>query len=147
MKDIRPSKEIPLNLKAKFSAITKEINRQSESQSLELIGMGVDDSLIVHICDYLKSKKLKYSMIKLVKNNLTDEGLSILLGYLSNDDTTQVLNLTSNHLTSKCLELFIEVATKNNFLKTIYLSHNKITPTAVKQRANEFSNLGLEILL
>ena len=82
-------------------------------------------------------------MIKLVKNNLTDEGLSILLGYLANDDTTQVLNLTSNQLTSKCLDLFLEVGIKNNFLKTIYLSHNKIASLAVKQKANELSNLGL----
>lgn len=86
-------------------------------------------------------------MIKLVKNNLTDEGLSILLGYLANDDTTQVLNLTSNQLTSKCLDLFLEVGIKNNFLKTIYLSHNKIASLAVKQKANEFSNLGLELIL
>lgn len=86
-------------------------------------------------------------MIKLVKNNLTDEGLSFLLGYLSNDDTTQVLNLTSNQLTSKSLDLFIEVGMKNSLLKTIYLSHNKIASLAVKQRANEFSNLGLELLL
>lgn len=86
-------------------------------------------------------------MIKLVKNNLTDEGLSILLGYLANDDTTQVLNLTSNQLTSKCLDLFLEVGIKNNFLKTIYLSHNKIASLAVKQKANEFSNLGFELIL
>lgn len=75
-------------------------------------------------------------MIKLVKNILTDEGLSILLGYLANDDTTQVLNLTSNQLTAKCLDLFVEFAMKNSFLKTIYLSHNKISSLAVKQRAN-----------
>ena len=95
----------------------------------------------------MKSKKLKFAMIKLVKNNLTDEGLSILLGYLANDDTTQVLNLTSNQLSTKCLDLFIEVGNKNSFLKTIYLSHNKIASLAIKQRANEFSNLGLELIV
>lgn len=103
IKDFRPQKEIPLALKSKFSMITKEITRQAESQSLELIGMEINDQLIGYICDYLKLKKLKFSMIKLVKNALTDEGLSILLGYLQNDDQTQVLNLTSNQLTSKCL--------------------------------------------
>lgn len=73
--------------------------------------------------------------------------MSILLGYLANDDTTQVLNLTSNQLSSKCLDLFIEVGMKNSFLKTIYLSHNKIASLAIKQRANEFSNLGLELIV
>jgi len=98
--------------------------------------MEINDALIVYIVEYLKSKKMKFSMIKLVKNNLTDEGLSVLLGYLANDDTTQVLNLTSNQLTPKSLDLFIEVGMKNSFLKTIYLSHNKVASLAVKQRAN-----------
>lgn len=82
-----------------------------------------------------------------MKNNLTDEGLSILLGFLANDDTTQVLNLTSNQLTSKSLDLFVEVGMKNSLLKTIYLSHNKIASLAIKQRANEFSNLGIELIV
>lgn len=42
-------------------------------------------------------------MIKLVKNQITDEGFSILLGYLVNDDITQVLNLTSNQITLKSI--------------------------------------------
>jgi len=46
-------------------------------------------------------------MIKLVKNLLTDEGIAPLLGYLSHDNETQVLNLTSNSLTSKCLDLIV----------------------------------------
>lgn len=75
-------------------------------------------------------------MIKLVKNNLTDDGLSILLGHLANDDTIQVLNMTSNQLTSKCLDLFIEIGQKNSFLKTIYLSHNKVSSIALKQKTN-----------
>ena len=48
-------------------------------------------------------------MIKLVKNNITDEGMSVLLGYLRSDDSTQVLNLTSNQLTGKSLDLIIEL--------------------------------------
>ncbi len=100
--------------------------------------MEINDQLIVYVCEYLKTKKLKFSMIKLVKNNLTDEGLSILLGSLQNDDCTQVLNLTSNQLTARCLELLIEFGQKNNFLKTVYLSHNKISSPAVKLKAAQF---------
>ena len=100
--------------------------------------MEINDVLIVYVCDYLKSKKLKFSMIKLVKNNLSDEGLSILLGHLQNDDRTQVLNLTSNQLTVKSLDLLIEFAHKNSFLKTIYLSHNKIPSSGVKAKSKEF---------
>lgn len=86
-------------------------------------------------------------MIKLVKNNLTDEGLSVLLGHLQNDDTTQVLNLTSNQLTGKSLELFIELAGTNSFLKTIYLSHNKVSSQVVKLKAKELENLGLDVIV
>ena len=42
-------------------------------------------------------------MIKLVKNQITDEGVSVLLGYFVSDDVTQVLNLTSNQITSKSI--------------------------------------------
>jgi len=96
--------------------------------------MEINDSLIMYICEYLKVKKLKFVMIKLVKNNLTDDGLSMLLGHLQNDDTTQVLNLTSNQLTAKSLDLLIELGSKNSFLKTIYLSHNKMSSISVKQK-------------
>ena len=99
--------------------------------------MEINDALIVYICEYLKTKRLKYSMIKLVKNNLTDEGLSILFGHLINDDRTQVLNLTSNQLTHKSLDLIIDLANKNNFLKTIYLSHNKVSSFNMKPKSKD----------
>jgi Ran GTPase-activating protein (RanGAP) involved in mRNA processing and transport len=46
-------------------------------------------------------------MIKLVKNNITDEGLRILLSYLSTDTYTKVLNMTNNHLTQKSLAYIV----------------------------------------
>ena len=35
-------------------------------------------------------------MMKLVKNGISDEGMRILLSYLTNDDFTKVLNMTGN---------------------------------------------------
>ena len=66
--------------------------------------MEINDGLLTHVCEYLRSKKIKFQMVKLVKNMITDEGIGFLLGYFLNDDVTQVLNLTSNQLTSKCLD-------------------------------------------
>lgn len=109
--------------------------------------MDINDALIIYICDYLKTKKLKFSMIKLVKNNLSDEGLSILFGHLLNEDRTQVLNLTSNQLTSKCLDLIVDLGNRNSFLKTIYLSHNKISSFNVKQKIKELESIGMEIII
>lgn len=59
-------------MKAKYTAIVSEIVRQAGSQTLELINMEINDTLIVYICDYLRTKKLKFVMIKLVKNIITD---------------------------------------------------------------------------
>lgn len=72
-------------------------------------------------------------MIKLVKNNITDEGFKILLGYLTSDTFTKVLNVTSNHLTYKSLGMIVNFITQNNILKTIYLSNNKISPIQLKK--------------
>ena len=72
IKDVRASKELPLNMKAKYTSIVSEIVRQAGSHTLELINMDINDTLIVYICDYLRSKKLRFVMIKLVKNLITD---------------------------------------------------------------------------
>ena len=53
-------------------------------------------------------------MIKLVKNQITDEGAKILLSYLSTDTYTKVLNLTSNQLTQKSLQLLLAFINTNN---------------------------------
>jgi hypothetical protein len=66
--------------------------------------MEINDSILAHVCEYLRSKKMNFQMIKLVKNLISDEGMGLLLGYLLNNEVTQVLNLTSNQLTSKCLD-------------------------------------------
>ena len=46
-------------------------------------------------------------MMKLVKNGISDEGMRILLSYLTNDDFTKVLNMTGNHLTQKSLDMLV----------------------------------------
>jgi hypothetical protein len=47
-------------------------------------------------------------MMKLVKNFITDEGFRVLLSYLISDDSTQVLNLTSNQLNGKSLDTILQ---------------------------------------
>ena len=44
-----------------------------------------------------------------------------LLGYLSGDKTTEVLNMTNNQLTPRTLDMVIAFANRNNILKTLYL--------------------------
>lgn len=62
---------------------------------------------MLYLLDYLRVKKYRFQVVKLVKNVITDEGFKMLLGYLVADTTTQLLNMTSNHLTMRSLELIV----------------------------------------
>lgn len=86
-------------------------------------------------------------MIKLVKNNITDEGFKILLGFLTSDTFTKVLNVTSNHLTYKSLGMIVNFVTQNNILKTIYLSNNKISPIQLKKIQGSLENKFVQVVL
>jgi hypothetical protein len=86
-------------------------------------------------------------MIKLVKNNLTDEGFKILLSYLTLDTYTKVLNVTGNQLTQKSLNSILAFITQNNILKTIYISHNKINQIQVKKIQNLLDNKFVQVVI
>lgn len=109
--------------------------------------MDIKDDLIKHICEYLRIHKLKYSMIKLVKNGLTDEGLRLLLSYLALDDFVKVLNVTNNHLTNKSLKVIEEFINSNSILKTFYVSNNKITPIQLKKLQPCFDSKFVQVIL
>lgn len=107
LKFVRPTKEISFQLLSKFQEIMVQTDRQSEQNTLELVGLDINDTLLLYLLDYLRVKKYRFQVIKLVKNVITDEGFKMLLGYLVADTTTQLLNMTSNHLTMRSLELIV----------------------------------------
>lgn len=82
-----------------------------------------------------------------MKNLITDEGFRTLLGYLVGDSTTQLLNMTSNHLTVRSLEMVVVFAERNSSLKAIYLGGNKISAGHVKAKRGELSRYELEIVI
>lgn len=86
-------------------------------------------------------------MLKLVKNNITDEGFRILLSYLINDTYTKVLNVTSNHLTQKSLTYILALIGHNNILKTIYISNNKINSMQLKRVQKELESKLVQVVL
>lgn len=124
-----------------------ETDRQSTLNCLELVGADINDTLLLYVLDYLRMKKYRFQIIKLVKNVITDEGLKLLLSALVNDNTTQVLNLTSNQLTSRSLELILLFARQNNILRTIYLTNNKVSPFHLKAKKNDLAAYELEIII
>ena len=77
---------------------------------MELVSAEVNDVIMPYLLDHMRKKQYRFQIIKMVKNNLTDEGVRILLSYLSTDRTTQVLNLTSNQLTQRSLDWIIHFA-------------------------------------
>jgi len=120
---------------SKLQELISEVDRQAlNSQTLELNSADLTDTLLLYVIDYLRTKKYFFQVIKLVKNLISDEGLKILLSYLISDNCTQVLNFTSNHLTVRSIELILLFAAKNNILRTIYLSNNKISSLQIKAR-------------
>ena len=106
--------------------------------TLELNSKEINDILLTYVIDYISRRKYVFQVIKLVKNSITDEGMRLLLGYLSGDKTTEVLNMTNNQLTPKTLDMVIAFANRNNILKTLYLSNNtKISGFQLKSRRGE----------
>jgi hypothetical protein len=79
-------------------------------------------------------KKYRFQVIKLVKNMISDEGFKTILGYLLLDTSTQLLNMTSNQLTPRSLELLLLFADKNSTLKTIYIGGNKISSSQLRAK-------------
>lgn len=80
-----------------------QTDRQCELNTLELVGLDINDAILIYALDYLRMKKYRFQVIKLVKNVITDEGFKTILGYLLLDTSTQLLNMTSNHLTPRSL--------------------------------------------
>ena len=115
--------------------------------TLELNSKDINDLLLLYVLEYLRNKKYRFSVIKLVKNAITDEGGRLLLSHLAEDDSTQILNLTSNQLTARILDLIIFFCGRNSSLRTFYLTHNKIPSMQVKNRRQDFEKHSLEIVI
>ena len=124
-----------------------QIDRQGDSSCLDLVGAEITDAIMPYLLDHIRKKHYAFQIIKLVKNNISDEGLRSLLSYLSSDRTTQVLNLTSNHLTQHSLDWIICFAEVNEILRTFYLSNNKISSFHLKTKKKESTALGLELII
>jgi hypothetical protein len=74
------------------------------------VSLDINDTLLLYLLDYLRIKKHRFQVIKLVKNLITDEGFRTILGFLVGDNTTQLLNMTSNHLTARSLDIIVQFA-------------------------------------
>ena len=147
IKFIGPTKQISYSLVSKLNELKNEVDKQSSSSTLEMVGLEMNDVLLQYLLNHMKTRQYSFSVIKFVKNNITDEGLKMILGFLLNDSTTRILNLTSNQLTSRSLDIIVMFASKQQFLRRFYLSNNKITNLNVKSKLKQFQHWGVQITL
>ncbi len=71
-------------------------------ETLDLTNAELGDTIIAQICSYLSGTKVK--TVKLIRNKLTDDGLTKILPYM---DNVMTLNLSQNMFTEKVLDIFI----------------------------------------
>ena len=76
--------------------------------------------------------------MKLIRNKLTDEGISKLLPFMSNITT---LNLSQNLLTDNVLDILYENRKYLGNLRTVILSQNKIMERKHKLKIDRLKKL------
>ncbi len=83
----------------------------------------------------------------MVKNNISDEGFQRLLSFLLKDENVQVLNMTGNKLGRKSLDMLLKFAESNSYLKTIYVTHNRISPAQLSSKKQLLDKHELEVMI
>ena len=95
--------------------------------------------------EYIKKSGKKFGLIKLVKNEITDEGLGIILDSVRNYEYLHTLNLTSNCLTEGSLDLILGFSEGNRALKNFYLRNNSINVLKTKEKKKRMFDEGINI--
>ena len=90
------------------------------------------DEVILKICELLTGSKVK--SVKLIRNKLTDEGLTKMLPFMGDLVT---INLSQNFLTEKILDILIKNRPLLPKVKNIVLSMNKIVERKDKKKIDE----------
>lgn len=96
--------------------------------TLDLTGYSLSDTEIYDILLYLKSIK-KIKGLKLVKNKLTNDGLSKIFDLIPNVTN---LNLSFNNLGDDAMLSLLDNRPKIPYLRIINLSNNKINERRTK---------------
>ena len=90
------------------------------------------DAVVLQICELLSGSKVK--TVKLIRNKITDEGLSKMLPFMQD---LVALNLSQNLLTDKILDILVQNRQMIPKVKNIVLSLNKIVERKDKKKIDE----------
>lgn len=107
----------------------------------------IKDYYIPSIVDAIKSSGKKIGVVKLVKNEITDEGFKMLLKGLRDYPYLHSLNLTSNLLTEECLQSILEFRLRNKTLTNFYLASNCISGSRCREKKRIMYEYGINLFL
>lgn len=138
----------------KKSTMFLELSKSKQGQTQNLLDkvfyldiLDIKDYFIPDIFEYIRKNSRKYGLIKFVKNDITDEGMNMILTNLRNYEYVHTLNLTSNHLTESCLDSIIEFVGYNKILKNFYLTGNNINAMKVRQKKKLMQEMGINVYM
>ena len=111
----------------------------NEIEVVDLTGSELGESCLLYIIEKLNSK---VKNLKLTKNKITDDFLAHIIQFL---DNIVVLNLGSNQLSEKCLDILIENRGELTNIKNIVLTQNKIPERRNKAKLEKLRGSGVII--
>ena len=91
--------------------------------------------------------KADLEIVKLVKVNLTDEHLNILLPYLRKADRLDSLVITNNLLTDSCLDILVNYFHSERPIRSVYLGRNYIQLMKCRGKLNELKALNVNVFI
>jgi hypothetical protein len=111
--------------------------------TLDLSGQHLHDVEIIEILKVVRSLK-KIKGLKLVKNRLTNEGLSKLLELIP---SVTNLNLSFNQLTDDAVTLLLTHSDRVPLLRIVNLSNNRINERRAKIMLEQLKREGLIVTI
>lgn len=86
-------------------------------------------------------------LVRLVKVNLTDDHLNILLPYLRKSEKLEALVLTNNLLTDSCLDILVNYFSTERPIRSIYLGRNYIQLMKCRTKLSELRALNVNVFI
>lgn len=123
--------------------MVEEFVGRGNLDTLDLSAYNLSDSEVVNVLTYLRPLK-KIKGLKLVKNNLTNEGVSKLMELIP---SVTNLNLSFNQLGEEALGVILASKQQVPLLRIINISNNKINERKAKATLDELKRQGIIVTI
>ena len=123
--------------------MVEEFIQRDNLDTLDLTGYSLSDQSIIDVLRYLQPLK-KIKGLKLVKNNLSNEGLNKIIEFIPNVTN---LNLSFNGLGEDSLLTILSHRQQLPVLRIINISNNKINERKAKSTVDELKRQGIIVTI